>query len=184
MISFSEFILERFLNPGFNEKHEHYREQHRQAVHDILRHSYKDIGGYMELGSGTDAESKAIHGDISNSDMKLGRKEGKIVSATLYKKHPEGRKVIAAGTDGSEEGKKSLGRNIAEDIHRNERHAWGEFSGALGHIWKKSGARVVPSSKAHEMLHKVVEIVSPDSYKRLIGGKVKTKTIMGNPKNY
>jgi hypothetical protein len=182
MISFSQFILERFLNPGFNEKHEPYREKHRQDVHDMLRKSYADIGGYGELGSGSEEESKAIHHDITHSDMKLVRSGGKIVSVTLYKKHKRGRKVIAAGTDGTTEGKKGLARNIVDDIKQKNRNAWGEFSGKLGHIWKKTGADVIPSSEAEKLLSKKVTIKSPTTYEREIGGKPHVKTILGNPK--
>lgn len=182
MISFSDFLLERFLNPGFNDKHEHYREKHRQTVHDMMVKSYESIGGYGGKKSGSREESDAIHHDITHSDMKLVRSGGKIVSATLYKKHKHGRKVIAAGTDGTDEGKKGLARNIVDDIKQKNRNAWGEFSGKLGHIWKKTGAPVIPSSHAEKLLDRKVTIKSPTTYERQIGDEMVIKTLMGHPK--
>ena len=35
-------------------------------MHNVLRDSYKSIGGYNDLGSGSKEESEAIHSDISN----------------------------------------------------------------------------------------------------------------------
>lgn len=58
------------------------------------------------------------------------RREGKLVAVKLYK-DMFGRKSIAAGTDGSQSGKKGFMDLVRDDI-RQER-SWGEFSGAVAH---------------------------------------------------
>ena len=171
-------MTEHVLSIGLNPKHEKYREQYRNDIHDILRNSYSGIGGYSGIPSGSEDESKSIHNDISNSLMKVVTRKGKVSAVTLYK--PQyGRKAIAVGTDSSKQGKLDFKKTAIED---NEfKRAWLEGSGAIEAIQRKIGTPVVPSSEAEKLLGKKVRIVDKERYRRKIGSHSHEKVIMGYP---
>lgn len=181
MLGFKDFLAEKILSIGLNPKHAKHREGLRGQLHDVIRKSYAGVeGGYGGQGVGTDAESKAIHSDISDSDhIKATVRGGKVTHATLYKAKA-GRKAIALGTDGSDQGKTDLRRNQADD-HKQKR-AWGEFSGKAENSYRKAGFPQVPSSRAGELTGKEVKVVDKDRYVRKIGGHDHEKTILGHPK--
>jgi hypothetical protein len=182
MLSFREFFFaEHVLSIGMNPEHEKFREKHRQEIHDIIHNSYKKVdGGYGGLGSGSKAESDAIHHDISHSMIKATKRAGKITSVNMYK-DKFGRKSIAAGTDGTDVGKADYMKTKKEDHH--QKRAWGEVSGASEHIGKKIGNPVIPNSRAKELTGKDVERhADGEHYTRMIGGHPHVKTIIGHPK--
>ena len=181
MLSFKEYLMERILSIGLNPKHEKHREGLRSQIHDVIRKSYSNVkGGYGDQGAGSDAESKAIHNDISDAaHIKATVRNGKVTHASLYK-NKAGRKIIALGTDGSDQGKKDLRQNQSDD-HKHKR-AWGEFSDRAEGSYRKAGFPQVPSSKAAELTGKKVEVKDKDRYVRDIGGKPHEKTILGHPK--
>lgn len=184
MLSFKEYLQERVLSPGFNKEHDALKEKHRQEIHDILHKSYShpSIGGYGGLTSGSKEESDAIHHDISNNKMKMVRRNNKVVAVNLYKDQ-HGRKSIAAGTDGTPEGKKGM-LSIMHDDKKKER-SWSEVSGAPEHIMTKMGFPKVPNSRAKELTGKHdIEPTKDDDHKytRKIGNDRHEKTIMGYPK--
>lgn len=151
VLSFQQFLDEHVLSIGLNPKHEKYREHHRQEIHDMLRKSYEPVGGYCGHKSGTKEESDAIHADISNPHhiIKATRRNGKITAVHMYKKK-HGRKAIGVATNGTEQGKKDVRKNFADD-HKMKR-AWGEFSGTPEHLQRKMGSPIVPNTqggKAH-----------------------------------
>ena len=178
MLSFSQFMTEHVLSIGLNPKHEKYREQYRNDIHDILRNSYSGIGGYSGISSGSEDESKSIHNDISNSAMKVVVRKGKVSAVTLYKKQL-GRKSIAVGTDGTKRGKLDFMKTAAED--NKMKRSWAEVSGAPEAIMRKIGTPVVPSSEAEKLLGKKVRIVDKERYRRKIGSHSHEKVIMGHP---
>lgn len=143
MLSFREFFFaEHVLSIGMNPNHEKYREQHRQQIHDIIHNSYKSIDGYGGLGSGSKAESDAIHHDISHSMIKATKRGNEITAVNLYK-DKFGRKSIASGTNGTPEGKKDYMKTKTED--HTQKRAWGEVSDKAEHIGKKIGNPVIPN---------------------------------------
>lgn len=178
---FLDIINEHVLSIGFKDSHEKYREHHRQEIHDILHKSYKEVeGGYSGLGSGTKAESDAIHHDITHSAIKATKRDGKITAVTLYKKQ-HGRKAIAVGTDGSDQGKADFKKTKLEDHHH--KRAWGEYSGALEHISKKNGEPTIPPHFAGTLLNKpTTPHEDGKHYTRKIGNDYHTKIMMGHPK--
>lgn len=181
MLSFTAFLNEHVLSIGFNPKHEKFREQHRQEIHDLMHHAYKGIGGYSGHASGSDAESKAIHDDISQHKIKAVTRNGKISAVNIYKAQ-HGRKLVAAASDGTKQGKSDWQKISTED-HQHKR-AWGEVSGAVEHIHKKIGFPKIPSSKAKKLLNKDVTPTPGDEheYSRKIGDEIHKKTMMGHPK--
>jgi hypothetical protein len=183
MHSFKQYITERILSIGFNPEHERFREQHRQDIHDILQRSYKAVeGGYGGLGSGTEEESKAIHNDISNLNIKATRRDGKITAVNLYKDQ-YGRKSVATGHDGTIEGKSDWKRVASEDIHQTDRHVWGEVSGGSEIAKKRLGAQEIPFEKMGRLTGKKLDRVGDSNrYVRDIGGEPHEKVGIGNPK--
>ena len=181
MKSFLRFIAERYISIGLNPAHERYREKHRQEFHDNLHKSYSAVpGGYRGHGSGTEAESKAIHDDITDAaHIKATKRAGKITALTMSKSN-HGRKVMAGGTDGSDQGKGDFRKIVHDD--NTQKRAWGEFSGAAAAVYKRIGHPTVPSSEAGKLTGKPVDIVDKDRYSRDIGGKSYVKTILGHPK--
>jgi len=182
MQSFKEFITEKVLSIGLNPSHEVHRENHRQEIHDILHHSYSSIGGYAGHKSGSSEESHAIHHDITHGVIKATKRSGKISSVSLYKKS-HGRKLVAAGTNGSEQGKHDLKKTNLED--HEQKRAWGEVSGAIEHISRKHGYPEIPSSRSKELLpgKKVTREKGSNHYTRDIGGHPHRKVMMGHPKD-
>lgn len=180
MQSFKNFILERVISIGLNPDHEKYRNQHRKEIHDIIHKSYSQVGGYGGHKSGSKEESDAIHHDISHSVIKATKREGKISAVNMYKKQ-HGRKSIASGTDGSEQGKKDLKKHKLED--HEQKRAWGEVSGAPEHIQKKMGVPVIPVHKMKKLTGKhLTPVGDTGHYTRTIGGHEHTKIGMGHPK--
>lgn len=180
MQSFQEFLAEHVLSIGLNASHESHREKHRQEIHDIIHSSYKSIGGYGGHASGSHEESQAIHHDITHSHIKAVKRDGKITAVNLYK-DKFGRKSIASGTDGSEQGKKDYIKIKSED--HEQKRAWGEVSGKAEHLMKKVGHPVVPNHMASHLTGKTVTPHEDgEHYTRSIGGHDHVKTILGHPK--
>lgn len=181
MYTFKTFLItEKVLSIGLNPDHEQHREKHRQEFHDIIQKSYVAAGGYGGHKSGSKEESDAIHKDISSSVIKATKRNGRITAVNLYKKQ-HGRKSIASGSDGSEQGKKDYKKTKLED--HEQKRAWGEVSGAVEHLNKKMGVPVIPSHRAEKLIGKKVEH-DPDGehYEREIGGHKHKKIAMGHPK--
>lgn len=177
MLTFKEFLLherKRLISP---------KESHRHEIHDIIKSSYKRIGGYRGLGHGSEEESKAIHADISHPDhtIRAVKHKGKLVSAVIYRQH-HGRKVIAAGTDGSPHGKIGLRRSLSID-HKRKR-AWGEFSGAAEKLVKKTGMPKITATTAAKHISSPITPShdDPHSYTREISGTHMSKTAYGHPR--
>lgn len=181
MKSFSQYLEERVISIGLNPKQEVHRERYRQQMHDILRRSYAGVeGGYGGLGSGTEAESKSIHDDINNSIIKATRRNGKITSVNLYKKR-YGRKSIALGHDGSDQGKNDIRKTMMTD--KSQKRSWSEVSGAVENLRRKMGYPIIPSSRAKELTGKEdIRPIDKERYVRKIGGSEHEKVIMGYPK--
>lgn len=184
----TEYLSEHVLNIGFNKDQEPEREKHRQEIHDILKHSYRHIGyGGNEVNS--KEESDAIHHDITHSQIKAVKRNGKISAVALYKPS-HGRKQIAGGTDGTIQGKRDW-LKTAHDDHTNpktapHRHAWIEASGGPQKMMQKMGSKSIPVHKMRKLLPGKELEDAPEkgenAYRRKIGNDKHTKTGYGNPK--
>lgn len=183
MLNFKQYLSEKVLSIGFNPDHDKFREQHRQDIHDIIQKSYTKVdGGYGGLGSGTEEESKQIHDDISNLNIKAVRRNNKITAVNLYKDQ-FGRKSVATGHDGSEQGKSDWKKVASEDIHQTDRNVWGEVSGGSEIAKKRLGAKEIPYDKMGTLTGKTLQKVGDSNrYIRNIGGSPHEKVGIGNPK--
>lgn len=183
MKRYREYINERVLSIGLNPDHEKHRKGYEDEMHDVLKKSYASVeGGYSGLGHGTKAESDSIRDDIRNPNhvIKAVRRNGKISSVSIYKKQ-HGRKMIALGTDGSNQGKKDVKQTMKDD--NKKKRSWAEVSGAPEALKRKMGFPVVPSDRAKELTGKAdVRVKDKERYVRKIGGDDHEKVIMGHPK--
>lgn len=167
-LTITNLILERFVNLHTDQDMAKYID----VIWDILQRSYANIGGFK---SATDKQDLIKKSGLT----KLVTKQGKVIALRIYKDEL-GRKSIAGGTDGSEEGKKWLLKMCEEDIKLNR--AWGEVSGAMEHIMLKRGAVPIPNTMVAKILGRPIHSYDPDGYHytREIQGELHTKIMVGD----
>ena len=187
-MSFREFLSESYLNYFTHDKEK--REMVVDEVWEILQDSYRPIGGIH--GSGFKSKQDMVE---NIPFWKLVRKNGKIVTVVCYK-DTNGRKLVAAGTNGSTEGRDGLARIIMDDLKRER--AYMELSDKLlRFITRVMGVenlkRFLLSPKDYSKISgNEIFPVEPDDpeirsnpelkgffYKREIGGDLHTKVAMG-----
>lgn len=156
----SNILLERFITLQTKQEIGKYID----TIWEIMQKSYMPIGGFLTAST----KEELI---LKTSLAKLIRKDGKIIAAVLYK-DDQGRKSIAAGTDGSAEGRTWLIKIFQEDIKLGR--AWGEFSDKAEHIMLKNGGVPIPNQLAQQILNKPILELNPDGYHY-------TREIMGEP---
>lgn len=192
LITFSDFLekislQERYLNFLPNDRKQ--KEQYADEVFDLLTKAYAYIGGIH--GSGF----KNPKDMVDNIPMwKLSRKDGKIVAGVMYK-DKDGRKLVAAFTDGSETGKVALSDIYKTDFDR----AYKETSSkALSFAKKLLGKEAllkfaISRDKVKELLKddEIFDVEDDDEevlrhpelkkffYARKIGGQLHTKIMLG-----
>lgn len=144
-------------------------------VFKILEESYAKIGG-LNIGS--------IDELIDESDMwKLYIKDG-IVKLVFIYKDKNGRKLIAVGTDGSQEAKRILIKDIKHDLGRSYVEASGSLEKLINHIIGDDNKFKIPSSEMLSLTGKIPSNIDPDTYHydRKIGEKTHTKALYGTPR--
>ena len=105
-----DIITERFLNLFQDDPK---KQQYKQTVFDMLTRTYAAIGGIKGSGFGSPDEM------VEKIPLwKLATKNGKLVAVVLYK-DSNGRKSVASGTDGSEEGKTALSNMVGSEPARS-----------------------------------------------------------------
>lgn len=150
MKTFREFLNERFLNYFKGDQDD------RAAVVDevwqILQDSYKKIGGIKGKGFSSKEDM------METIEMwKLKRSNNKIVTVVMYR-DKAGRKISAAGTDGSDEGKSGLAEILVNDLKRQR--AYFELSDPLlGFLNKQMGEKEI-----------VNHLLKPSDIKGAVGG--------------
>lgn len=167
-LSIANILFERYINLHTPQEMSTYIDE----IWNILVKSYEPIGGFKSAKSKEDLIKKA-------KLIKLVRRDGRIVAVKVYKDEL-GRKSIAAGTDGSIQGKEGLIKMSEEDIKMNR--AWGEFSGAMEHIMLKKGGVAIPNTMASTLLGKPIYSLDDDGYHytREIQGELHRKVIIGD----
>lgn len=181
-------LIERFVNVIDDKEKEPYLD----LVWDMIQTSYKPLGGIK--GSGFSSKE-----DMFNNIpfWKIAKKNGKVVAVVLYK-DKGGRKRVAAGTDGSVEGKDMLARIMKDDL--TQQRSYAEVSGpSLKFIIKKYGAglskHIILPSEAEKILGVKLEypvpkddkevVANPELHKyfyiRDVNGIPLTKLMMGTP---
>jgi hypothetical protein len=162
-----ELLTEHYVNAFDNSAKQKYADQ----VWQIMQKSYEKIGGFHSADDIDDLIDKT-------GLWKLSVRNGHVYAAVLYKDHL-GRKSIASGTDGSEQGKRDYFSIKREDVQL--KRAWAEVSGPAESVMKKLGAKPIPNYLASALTGK--EILSKDEdgyhYSRMISGHEHTKIIYG-----
>ena len=182
-------LVERFINL-FDPKE---KEKYADEVWNMLQKSYEKVGGLH--GSGFNSKEDMIK---NMPFWKLAKKNGKIIAVSLYK-DKEGRKRVASGTDGTDEGKDQLELIGKEDL--TQERAFAEVSSASLNFmlrrWKGSDITkyMILPQDAEKILKTKLEYPVPDDdsevqahpelkkffYRREIGGKSHTKLMIGKP---
>lgn len=147
-----------------------------EQVWDILQQSYQSVGGLKGDGF------NSMQDMINNIPMwKINTEDEQVKSVVMYK-DKGGRKLVAVGTDGSQEGKKRL-----KDAMKNEfSRSYSEVSGPLLAFIKRNFPELyqrykIPVEQAEEILGKKLEPVNDYMYKREIGGDRVEKELIGTP---
>lgn len=167
---FRSLLNEKFINVWNEEDKRLYIDD----AYELIQKAYQSIGGYP------DTKEELIQDTLL---WKMVRKGDKIVALRMYK-DKNGRKAIAAATDGTQTGKEYLIQIISDDIKYDR--SWSEVSGKMEHLLSKYGAIPVPNKYAAELTRKEILRLDPDGfhYDRMIGGEPHTKIIMtGIPDN-
>lgn len=149
MKSFKRYLEERYINLIHDDPE---KDKYKHEVHAMLHKSYEKAGGLHGSGFESPDAMKKI------PMWKLKKKDGKIVSAVFYK-DKDGRKAVAAASDGSEHGKAGVADIMKNDLARNR--SYGEKSKAsLSFLKKHMGANEI---KKHVVpYHQVKKHLDPD----------------------
>ena len=140
-------------------------------VWDLLQQAYQSIGGFKSAASA----EELVH---DSGLWKLVRRNGVITAVSIYK-DSHGRKSIASGTNGTDQGKSDY--RMVKDEDLRFKRAWAEVSGAVEKIMARSGADPIPARFAEFLTGKKVLEFNPDGvhYTRLIAGHPHEKIIYG-----
>lgn len=189
MKTFMAYLEERYVN--LLPHHEMEKRAHAKEVFDMVHKAYEKIGGIHGNGFRSHEDM------IKNIPMwKIHKKDGQIHAVALYK-DKGGRKRVAVATNGSDEGKKALGRIMKDDITRHR--AYNEVSGPSLSFLKKHVDDVKKFALPHHEVKKHLEGEEtrpvphddPDLakhpelkhhfYQRKIGDHWHTKVMLGSP---
>ncbi len=191
-----QILIERFINLFDTPQDKEKKQKYADEVWDILQKSYAKIGGIA--GSGFKSKEDMID---NIPFWKLATSNGKVVAVRMYKEK-FGRKGVASGTDGSEEGKKKFSIMSKDDITR--RRSYSEVSSAalsfLVRKWdeEKYGdleKYLIKPEQAQKILDDKLYFPVPEDdaeavkyphlkdyfYQREIGGHKHTKLMVGTP---
>jgi hypothetical protein len=188
MISFKEYLEEKYTNllPGDEAE----KRKHAPAVFNMLKKSYSKIGGIKGTGFNSPADM------VKNVAMwKLHHNnKGELTHAVLYK-DKTGRKAVALGTNGTQEGKAKLTNTLGHELKRSHM----EMSGPTLAFYKNTIGPVKPLAHTRaqvKLLHPGEEIRKPPHddpevqahpelkhhlYQRKIGDDWHTKVSVGTP---
>lgn len=164
-----DLLLEAYVNLWGKDEIKPYIDE----IWDMLQLSYSKLpGGFATANTKEELLDKV-------NLVKAVRKNGKIVAVKLYR-DSNGRKGIAAGTDGTKQGKLSLFKMIEEDM-KLER-AWAEVSGKPEELYRRYGGIPIPNEFAEEILDRKIISKDPDGYHytREINGVPYRKIIYGS----
>lgn len=184
-LTFEKYLSERYVNVlSVDDK-----EKNKETVFKLLTDSYASIGGLKGNGFRSPDDM------VKNIPMwKMVRRNGKIVAVAMYK-DKNGRKRVAVGSDGTQEGKAAVASIFKEDFARayfeiSER-SLGFHVKILGYDFIKSNA-VKPENVKGITGDDVEYPVGDDDpevkkhpqlkeffYRRSVGGHMHTKILLG-----
>jgi len=172
-------LTETFENllPGDDEKKKHYAEE----IFAMLTAAYKNKGGL--IGGGFESPEDMVN---KIPFWKIFRRGSHILTVVMYK-DKQGRKIVAAATDGTVAGKRKLGEIMKADVLRGR--AFAEISGNILTFYNRLmgdgalDAATVPMDRVQDFFaHNNVEIkpINDFEYERNINNSGwKTKRMIG-----
>jgi len=150
LIKFKTHFNEGFVNLIHDDPK---KSQYVDAVWDMLQTSYARIGGIK--GNGFQSKEAMMQLPF----WKIGTVKGKPVAVTIYK-DKKGRKAVASGTDGSDEGKARIRDMMANELKRS----YGEKSKAsLG-----TALKVIPPDVITQFLIPPTEVAKIDPDDKIV----------------
>jgi hypothetical protein len=156
------------------------KKKYSQQIYELLQKSYEKVGGLQ--GSGF----RSAEDMIKNIPMWKVFRRGDEVKAVMMYKDKGGRKRVAIGTDGSDDGKNML-KKMLQDEYKSGR-SFGEVSDSslrfIQRLFSEAEMKkfTVPFDVVQKTLKgKELKDVNGYSYKRKIGGEWHEKIMLGNP---
>ena len=156
-------------------------------VADMVKQSYKDIGGFAGAEGEADIKKKYTHYYVSDVD-----EDPEPDVAILYRIQGNSVKASAVATDGTGKARQEIKTMLKQMFNRP--NTWVEASGAVGNVMiKKLGLSTLDNEDSVKKLLPDHEITwhgaHPSGgvpygngwYSREIGGKPEIKIIVGNP---
>ena len=170
-----QLITEHFVNCKTDEE----MQQYADVVWKLLEKAYEYCGGIKNV----DGPEQLI---ADTHLWKLYRKDGEIKAVIVYTDRKGGRKMCLLGSDGSEDGRKTLKKMMEDDFKLKDRQSWVGVSGKAAVTALKHGGIPVPAEIACDIMNggKPGKCKPYDEYwyeRPLKGGEVHYKLMVGNP---
>lgn len=167
--TFQTFLSEKFYNAFTRED----KELYAQEVWDILVQSYKSIGGLRGINSKEDMIAKVPMWKIAIVDKK-------VVAVVMYKDKGTGRKLVAVGTDNSNEAKDLLKNMMTKEFERSFFEISGPFYKFINKHFPELVAKyTIPYDEVEKILNKPISPTKNGFYKREIQGDILEKIMIG-----
>lgn len=148
-------------------------------IFDLISRAYAPVGGhpnYNKAGDVTGAEGSSEY-EVIDLDS-----DPDIDAVAVSKDKSAGKKFVATGHDGSSQAKSKVVNHKAELLKKPGHYI--EVSGKLKDILAAKGVEPVSDEESVRKIlqGKDIEWLGNGEYKRVIGGQLHTKMMMGKPK--
>ena len=149
-----------------------------EEIFDLINNAYAPIGGNPNYQSPSDVDGS--EGDANYLVIDFDD-DPEFDAVVVDKRKSSGIKGAALGHDGSKAAR-SLSVNFLAIMLKNKGH-YIEVSGKLKDILINKGVPIVTDEETIRtaLKGKDIEINDDGTYQRSLGGKIHTKTMMGNP---
>lgn len=149
-----------------------------EEIFKLIDNAYAPIGGHPNYKSPSDVTGREAEAEYEIVDLD---DDPEIDALSVTKPKPAGKKFVATGHDGTSKAKSSVVNYKANQLKSGGYFV--EVSGKIKDIFKAKGVEPVNDE---ELVRKVlkgkdIEWLGNGEYKRSIGGKVFTKSLMGKP---
>jgi len=157
----------------------------QRDIFDIIRSAYANLGGHPDFPNRSSVPHDNDRINVIDTDS------DKDIDATILSKTTiHGKKMTAMASDGSTDAKKALLQRAVDLLNKEGNYM--EASEKVLDILVAKGAKVVTTQKTVEKVLSGKQVTwhgkHPEGkdgdgwYSRMIGGKMKTKRMLGNPR--
>jgi len=150
-----------------------------EEIFKLISTAYSPIGGHPNYKSSKDVTGREAEAEYEVIDFD---KDDDIDALSVTKKKPSGNKFTATGHDNSRQAKSKVINHKAEKLKSKGYYI--EVSGKIEDILIAKGIEPIDDEEVVRKVlrDKEIEWLGNGKYKREIGGKIHTKTLMGKPK--